>query len=83
MINRADNYVTCSQWNAIMQVKQYINYSTEMRLPAMHAVRKHAMDPATNALAATRARSGRRLGAIVDSAAIFIVQTDSGKRTFS
>ena len=41
-----------------------------MRVPAMQAVRKQAKDPAMNALKAIRARSERRVGAIVDNAAI-------------
>ena len=41
-------------------------------LPAMQAVMKQAILPATKALNATWARSDCRLGAIVDSAAIWV-----------
>ncbi len=48
-----------------------------MSVPAMQAVQKQASDPATNARPATRARSARRPGAIVDSAAIWM-PTEAG-----
>ena len=48
----------------------YLLYA--MRVPATHAVRKHAMDPATNALMATLLMSCALSGAMAPNAAVWI-----------